>query len=173
MKGHSKRSIQIFVILIVIGFGSSLLAQENVIRYKRYEKEEEVLTYFTIGGEYAIEDQTISAEAGLIIDLKISDIFMLTGEGLTETSDFSAFSFNVGAIVNVKIARGDTEPFIGAGISMNIPTSRTLSTELVLKGNLGLLLSRVLRISAYYATPIDHLTKYNYVGINLGIKINI
>ncbi len=83
----------------------------------------------------------------------MSPFLIFSPEVFLATDNFSEFSINVAGIINARFASEGTVPFIGAGIGLNIPTSRTLSTELVLKGNIGVTLDDTFRIVAFYTTP--------------------
>lgn len=164
-----KSFIIVFIFLII--FSSFSKSQEKIIRYQRYEEPQEVTNYFAVGGEYSVDGEVFTGHAGLIIDFRLSSTFYLTAEGFAETEDFKKYSFNVGGLLNMKLADEGIVPIMGAGISLNIPTSATLSTELVLKGNLGVVIDTDIRFVFFYSTPVDHPFEYSYVGATLGIQI--
>lgn len=157
--------------ILITCFCSTIFAQEKIIRYKRYEEPQEITNYFSIGGEYFIDDETFIGQAGLNIDFRLSSAFFMAAEGYVVTEDFKKYSFNVGAILNYKMGDEGAVPFFGAGVSLHIPTSKTLSTELVAKGNIGIIFDENIRFSVYYTTPVDHMFDYNRVGVCLGIQI--
>jgi len=161
----------ILAIFLIAGFCSEIFAQEKIIRYKRYEEPQDIVNYFSVGGEYSLDDEVLIGQAGLIIDFRLSSTLFMSGEGFVVTEDFKRYSFNVGMIINSKLTEGKTVPFLGAGISLHIPTSSTLSTELVTKANIGMIIEEDFRFTFYYTTPVDHLFEYSRVGVSLGIQI--
>lgn len=169
MTNHKALITFIFAFLLIVFISTDIFAQEKIIRYKRYEEPQEINSYFAVGGEYSIDSEILTGQAGLIFDVRMSSMFFISAEGFVITEDFKKYSFNIGAILNYKIMEGETAPFIGGGISLHIPTSATLSTELVAKANFGLIIGESIRFSVYYTTPVDHLFDYSSIGVSLGI----
>jgi hypothetical protein len=161
----------IFTIILVTALCTEVLAQEKIIRYKRYEEPLDIINYFTIGGEYALDSEVFVGQAGLILDFRLSSTFFMSAEAFVVTEDFKRYSFNIGAVLNSKFMEGKTAPFLGAGISLHIPTSSTLSTEIVAKANIGMIIEENFRFTVYYTTPMDHLFDYSSVGASLGIQM--
>lgn len=161
----------IFAVFLIAALCTEVLSQEKIIRYKRYEEPLEIINYFTVGGEYALDGKVLIGQAGLILDFRLSSTFFLSAEGFVVTEDFKRYSFNIGTVLNSKLIEGETTPFLGVGISLHIPTSRTLSTEIVAKANIGMIIGEDFRLTVYYTTPVDHLFAYSSVGASLGIQI--
>jgi hypothetical protein len=161
----------IFAIFLIAALCTEALAQEKIIRYKRYEEPLDIINYFAVGGEYALDGEVLTGQVGLILDFRLSSTFILSAEGFVVTEDFKKYSFNIGAVLNSKLSEGETAPFLGAGISLHIPTSSTLSTEIVAKANIGMIIKENFRFTVYYTTPVDHLFAYSSVGASLGIQI--
>lgn len=169
MTNHKAPITFIIAFLLIVFIGTNIFPQEKIIRYKRYKEPLEMTSYFAVGTEYAIDSELLTVQAGLILDIRMSAAFFISAEGFVVTEDFERYSFNVGAILDYRIMEGETAPFIGAGVSLHIPTSATLSTELVAKANIGIYLADSLRFSVYYTTPVDHIFEYSSIGVNLGI----
>jgi hypothetical protein len=167
-----KTSIRvIFASFLIAALCIEVFAQEKIIRYKRYEEPVDIVNYFAVGGEYALEGKIVTGQVGLILDFRLSSTFFLSAEGFAVTEDFKKYSFNVGAVLNSKLIEGETTPFLGTGVSLHIPTSSTLSTEIVAKANIGMIVGENFRFTVYYTTPVDHFFKYSSVGASLGIQI--
>ncbi len=158
------------VLIFIFTALSPAFAQEKKIRYKRQVEESNFESYYAVSGTYSIESEDIFGQVGLVMDIPFSSFIDISPEGFIASGDFEDFSANIAAYLNMKLGEGGTVPFVGVGIGLNIPFSKTLSTELGLRANIGVRIDNTIRVSVYYSTPIDLITEYNTVGLVVGFQ---